>query len=425
MRGIELAQQLLEHIPEDNLSGRGIILLTLGGLFRDVGDITQASRSYAEAVTILLASENILAAVMAVEQLVRLLVMQGQLVQAVEVCQEMLNLSAGPNAQGKQQALISDMARAILSQVLYERNELADAEMYVRQGIKQAKRGGFFQSLVFGQILLARILQARGDADGANKMLQAAIKSTQMNPSQLYHAELTACQVQLWLAQKDLDTASRWAQESNLSAEVKFNPQNEFEHISLARVLIAQGRVESDGTTLAKALELTKRLALSAESAGRMGHLIDLLILQALALDAQGDLNQALSSLERALELAEPQGFVRIFLDNGDPIIRLLKEAARRDIAADYVIKLLNLIDTDTRPDGPNHSPSSLLVDPLSDRELEVLHLMAQDLSYKEIADQIMVSLNTVRTHVKNIYSKLMVHKRSQAVAKARELNLL
>ena len=231
--------------------------------------------------------------------------------------------------------------------------------------------------------------------------------------------------MQLWLAQNDLDTASRWAQESNLSAEVEFNPQNEFEHISLARVLIAQGRAESDGTTLAKALELTKRLALSAESAGRLGHLIELLILQALALDAQGDLNLALSCLERALELAEPQGFVRIFLDNGDPIIRLLKEAVRRDIAADYVIKLLNLIDTNTQPDVPNLSPSSLLVDPLSDRELEVLHLMAQDLSYKEMANQIMVSLNTVRTHVKNIYSKLMVHKRSQAVAKARELNLL
>ena len=286
MRGIEIAQQLLEHIPEDNLSARGIILLTLGGLFRDVGDITQASQSFAEAVTILLASENILAAVMAVEQLVRLLAMQGQLVQAAEVCKEMLNLSAGSNAQGKQQALISDMARAIMSKVLYEQNVLADAELYVRQGIKQAKRGGFFQSLVFGQILLARILQARGDGDGANKMLQAAIKSTQMNAPRWFHIELTACQVQLWLAQKDLDAASRWAQESNLSTEVEFTPQNEFEHISLARVLIAQGRAKSDRATLAKALELTKRLALSAESAGRLGHLIELLILQALALDA-------------------------------------------------------------------------------------------------------------------------------------------
>ena len=123
-----------------------------------------------------------------------------------------------------------------------------------------------------------------------------------------------------------------------------------------------------------------------------MGHLIELLILQTLSLEAQGDLNQALSCLERALELAKPQGFVRIFLDNGDSIIRLLKEAARRDIAADYVIKILNLIDTNTQPDVPNPSPSSLLVDPLSDRELEVLHLMAQDLSYKEMANQIMSS---------------------------------
>ena len=108
------------------------------------------------------------------------------------------------------------------------------------------------------------------------------------------------------------------------------------------------------------------------------------------------------------------------------PIVRLLKEAARRDIAAELCDSIAesNWI-LDTQPDQPDHSFPPLLVEPLSDRELEVLHLMAQDLSYKEIADQIMVSLNTVRTHVKNIYSKLMVHKRSQAIAKARELHLL
>ena len=250
MRGIETAQQVLDRIgaAEDYRSERGILLLTLGSLFRDVGDIAQASRSFVEAVTLLLASENVLAAVMAVEQLVQFLVMQGQLKQAVEVCQEMLDASAGINAQGKEQTLSSDMARAIMSHVLYERNELADAEMYVRQGIKQAKRGGFFQSLVFGQILLARIVQARGDADGANKVLQAAIKSTQMNLPQRFHAELAACQVQLWLAQEELDMAFRWAQESNLNTEIDLSPQNEFELISLARVLIAQGRAESDGS---------------------------------------------------------------------------------------------------------------------------------------------------------------------------------
>ncbi len=424
-RGIELAQQLLAYIPEDKLSWRGIVLLTLGSLFRDVGNMTQASRSYTEAVTTLLASGNILAALMAVEQLVRLLVMQGQLVQAVAVCAEMLDASTGPNVQSKQQALVSDMSRAIMSNVLYERNQLVDAEIYVRQGIKQAKRGGFFQSLVFGQILLARILQARGDTDGANMMLQAAIKSCQMNPTQWFHMAVDACQVQLWLAQQEFDTAYRWAQENILIAEVELNPINEFEHISLARVLINQGRAEPDGKTLAKALESTNRLTLSAESAGRMGHLIELLILQALALDAQGDLEKALNCLDRALGLAEPEGFVRVFLNNGAPMVRLLKEAARRDIAADYAIKLLNQIDTDNPPDGPNLSPSSLIVDPLSERELEVLHLMAQDLTYQEMANQIMVSLNTVRTHVKNIYSKLMVHKRSEAVAKAKELNLL
>ncbi len=425
MRSTEVAQQVLNLLPDDRRSERGILLLTLAVNFRDVGDIAQASQSYADAVTLLLAAENIMAAIMAVEQLVRLLVIQGKLVQAVEVCQEMLDASTEFSAPEQLRILSSDMARANMSHVLYERNELADAEEYVRRGIKQAKRGGFLQSLVIGQILLARILQARGDANGANKMLQAAINSTQMDLQQMYQAELTACQVQLWLAQEELDTASRWAQESNLSAENEFNLQNEYEHISLARVLVAQGRISSDGAMLTRALGLVERLALSAESAGRKGQLIDLLILQALALDALGDLNQALSCLERALVSAEPQRIVRIFLDNGDSIEHLLKEAARRDIAAEFSIQLLNELDTGTHPDQPDHSFPPLLIEPLSDREMEVLHLMAEDLSYKEIADQIMVSLNTVRTHVKHIYSKLMVHKRSQAIAKARELHLL
>jgi LuxR family maltose regulon positive regulatory protein len=424
MRGIQVAQQLLDHIPEDYLSERGILRLTLGGLYADVGDIAQASRSFADAVTLLLISDNLLAAVMAVEQLVRVLVMQGQLVQAVDVCQEMLDAPVEINAQDKQQALGSDMARAIMSNVLYERNELADAEMYVRQGIKQAKRGGLFQSLVFGHILLARILQARGDANGANKMLQAATVSTQMNPPQ-FHAELTACQVQLWLAQGELDKASQWAQESNLSAEIELSPQNEFELISLARVLIAQGQASSDREASTRALGLIDRLTLSAESAGRIGHLIELLILQAIGVEVHCDLNQALPYLNRALNLAEPEGFVRIFLTHGDSIVHLLKEAVDRDIASKYATKLLNEFGTDTQPDLPNPSSLPLLADPLSDRELQVLHLMAEDLSYKEIADRIMVSLNTVRTHVKNIYGKLMVHKRSQAIAKARELHLL
>ena len=425
MRGIQIAQLVLDSLPEDRLSERGILTLTLGGLFRDVGDIARASRSIADAVTLLLASENVMAAVMAVEQLVRILVMQGQLGQAIEVCKGMLEASSSINPRDEQQALSSDMARAIMGHVLYEQNELAEAEMYVRQGIQQAKRGGHFQWLVFGQLLLARILQARSDANGANKILQAATNSTLLNLQKRFHADLTACQVQLWLAQEELGTASQWAQGSNLSAEIEFNLQNEYEHISLARVLVAQGQISSDGAILNKALGLIERLALSAESAGRIGHLIDLHVLQALALDALGDLNQALSSLERALALAEPQGFVRIFLDNGDPMVRLLKDAARRDISTDYAISLLNQVATKPQPDESNDASSVLLIEPLSDRELEVLKLMAQDLSYQEIADQIMVSLNTVRTHVKNIYSKLMVHKRSQAITKARELHLL
>jgi LuxR family maltose regulon positive regulatory protein len=263
VRGIELAQQVLEQVPEDNLAARGVLHTVLGGLFNDVGDITRASQSYAEAVPICQAAGNIMAAMMAAELLVQLLMMQGQLQRAAEVCRHMQEDIDGTDAGGKRREPTSDLVCVSIGNVLYEWNELHDAEAYVRKGIEQGKRGGFFQALVFGQILLARVLQARGDADGATNTLQEAAKSALMNPPRWYRAELVACQVQLWLAQGNLAAASRWAQESDLSADTEFNQLNEFEHITLARVLIAQGRAESDGTTLSKALGLLERLSLA------------------------------------------------------------------------------------------------------------------------------------------------------------------
>lgn len=164
------------------------------------------------------------------------------------------------------------------------------------------------------------------------------------------------------------------------------------------------------------------------EAEGRAGKyaLIGSLALQAIALQAQGKLDQALTALERALSLAEPEGYVRVFVDEGAPMGELLRQAAARGFALDYVSKLLTALEGEMKDDRRTISPGALsMVEPLTDRELEVLRLLTTHLSSTEIAQQLVISVHTVRSHIKNIYGKLGVHSRADAVRRAKALGLL
>jgi LuxR family maltose regulon positive regulatory protein len=158
-----------------------------------------------------------------------------------------------------------------------------------------------------------------------------------------------------------------------------------------------------------------------AENGNRMGSVIEIRILQALLYETQGDISCALEPLEHALRLAEPEGYVRIFADEGAPMVRLLSEAKAQGITPEYVGKLLDAFG-ETEYKMPMNQP---LIEPLSEREQEILSLIANGLKNKEIAEQMVISLNTVLYHTKNIYNKLGVNKRTQAVLKAQELRLL
>jgi len=208
--------------------------------------------------------------------------------------------------------------------------------------------------------------------------------------------------------------ALEWAREHGLSAADDLSYLHEYEHITLARALLASG-------SAIEAAELLDRLLEAAEGGGRRGSAIEILVLQALAHQRRGDTRAALVSLERALTLAEPEGYSRVFVDEGPPMTALIETAAKRGISVGYVQRLLAEF-------GPGaHAPRSAqsLIEPLSDRELEVLRLLATDLDGPEIASQLMVSLNTMRTHTKSIYTKLGVNSRRAAVHRANELQLL
>ena len=208
------------------------------------------------------------------------------------------------------------------------------------------------------------------------------------------------------------------------------NYLREFEHITLARLLLAQARIEGAAGSLGEALDLLERLRRPAEEGGRMGSVIEILVLQSLAYQLQGDRPAALSHLERALTLAEPEGYVRIFVDEGAGLAQLIEEAAGQGIRPSYTRRLLSsFAGAQEGPAGETIQPasraSSPLVEPLSQRELEILRLFKSELSGPEIAQELIIALSTVRTHTKSIYSKLNVNSRRGAVNRAVELGLI
>jgi LuxR family maltose regulon positive regulatory protein len=232
----------------------------------------------------------------------------------------------------------------------------------------------------------------------------------------------------VWVAQGRLTEALGWAHERGLSADDDLSFLREFEHITLARVLIAEYKNDRADRSVIGALGLLERLLKAAEEGRRIGSVIEILVLQALAHEAQGKIPPAIMSLERSLTLAEPEGYVRIFVDEGPPMAHLLYEAAARGIAPDYARRLLAafpMAEPEQASPPGTHAPESDLVEPLSERELEVLQLIAEGLTNPEIATRLFLSVNTVKAHCRTIYGKLGVHNRTQAAARARALGIL
>jgi len=265
------------------------------------------------------------------------------------------------------------------------------------------------------RVAMARIRQAEGDLGGALDLLNEA-ELRYMGDFFPNVRPVPALKARVWIAQGRLGEALGWAREQGLSVDDDLSYLREFDHITLARMLVARSR----GEPVHEATRLLARLLLAAEEGGRTGRVIEILVLEALAHQTTGDIPAALARLERALTLAEPQGYVRVFVDEGPPMAALLRTAAKQGAVRDYVRRLLAAV---SEP-GQDSPVRQALIDPLSERELDVLRLLGTDLDGPAIARELMVSLNTVRTHTKNIYTKLAVTNRRAAVRRAAELDL-
>lgn len=405
------ARQALDLLPEDDHIGHGAAAGLLGMAYWTVGDLKAAHRFYTESITRLQKAGHISDIMGLTIALGDILIAQGRLREAMTAYERALQLAAAqqpPVLRGT-----ADM-HVGLGELYLEYNNLDAVSRHLLKSQGLGEFAGLPQKPYRWGVAMARWRQAQGDLDSALEMLNEAerVYTGDLFP---YVRPIAAVKARVWIAQGNLNEALGWARQQGLAADDELSYLREYEHLTLARLLLAQPG------SRAEAKRLLDRLLKAAETGDRRRGVIEILVLQALAHQAQGDTPTALGPLERALALAEPEGFVRLFIDEGPPLIQLLQEAAKHKIAPTYVRHLLSMVGKVAEAAPVKQD----LLEPLSERELQVLRLLGSDLSGPELARQLVVSLNTLNTHTKNIYAKLGVNTRRAAVHRAAELHLL
>ncbi len=423
---VEFAQQALELTPEDD-QVRHIQAISLLGLAQYTnGDLEAAERSLADLHTNLRKTGEIPTLIGITFLLADIRVALGRLHEAESIYQQTLRLTTG---QGEPVSLgMADLYRG-LGELYIERGELETAAQHLLTSQNQGEQiatTDWQHRLCVSQ---ARLKEVTGDLDGALALLDEAERVKIRGPLPDVRP-VEALKAQVWLKQGRLAEALGWVRMQGLSSADDISYRYEFEHITLARVLIAADKREREGEadSIDEAVRLLERLLHAAEAGKRIGSVIEILVVQALALQVQSNVSQALTLLERALALAEPQEYIRIFVDEGEPMRLLIEKQShnRAHPLNDYINKLLAAFaqTAAAQKSAITHQKSDL-IEPLSKRELEVLKLLRSELSGPEIAQQLIVSLNTLRTHTKNIFSKLGVNNRRAAVRRAEELDLI
>jgi LuxR family maltose regulon positive regulatory protein len=410
------ARRALELSPADDHLGRASAAALMGLASWASGDLEAGHSGYAECMAGLRRAGHIADTFGCAIALADIRRTQGRLGEAMRTYEQALQRASeqgGPVLRGTADMYVG------MSEVHRERNDLHAATQQLLRSQELGEHTGLPQNRYRWRVAMARIREAEGDLGDALDLLNEA--------ERLYVGDffpnvrpVPALRARVRVTQGELAEALGWARERGLSVADDLSYLREFEHITLARVLLARYTAERAERPIREATRLLERLLRAAEEGQRTGSVIEILVLQALAHQARDDIPAALASLRRALTLAEPEGYVRIFVDEGPPMASLLRAAAKLRIAPSYVRRLLAAVNKteDGRP------ASQGLTEPLSERELDVLRLLGTDLGGPEIARELIVSLNTVRTHTKNIYAKLGVNNRRAAVRRARELDL-
>jgi LuxR family maltose regulon positive regulatory protein len=437
-RAVELARRALGALAEHDAALRALTHTTLAFGSMVLDDLTTAGQGFADASELYQAIGHASQAQLPLRHLAKVQMARGQLHALGRTSQAALRIAT----DSAQRSRLAGYTYLSLAELAYERNDLATAERSFTEGLALVQLGGHSEVvnliyLVDAHLGLAKLRQVRGDGQAAlelthqveplvRQMARTIEEREQSGPVRTrpwlisMQVDLIAtCQVWLWLMQGNVDAARDVAleQQWDLDAEVTLFQDRGPGLVAMARLLIAQAEY-------ARALGVLERLLAAAQASGRVGRVIEILALQALALQAQKDESAAVRALEAALALAEPEGYVRTFVDEGQGMASLLRKALARGIARGYVEDLVAAFGTrDTaRRDQPVVTAG---LEPVTPRELQVLRLLADGASNAELARALVVEQSTVKTHLIHLYSKLDAHNRTQAVARARALQLL
>ncbi len=425
---VKHAEVALQLVPEDDYFRRAQATMLLNFTHWANGDLEAARQAMNDWMNAMQQVGNRVFGVASAFAVADIQVAQGHLREAIRTYQQSLQLAneAGPEAQ-------SITAHHHLGLALLYR-EMGNAEAFTPHWQK-AEELGKQTTLVDWpyrwRLAQARLKQDQGDFDAALDLLDEAKRVYVKNPVPNLRP-IAALKTQVYLRQGRLAKAREWAHERGLSADDNLSYLREFEHLTLAKMLSAEYQAARVDRAMTGALSLLDRLLQAAEESNRTGSVIEILIAQALAYRPQDKISAALAALERALTLAESEGYVRIFVDEGEQMRLLIsefrvwieKQVREGHKPIGYVDKLLAAFVRPI-PVQPSVLSPQPLIEPLSPRELEVLRLVAQGLSNQEIAERLFLAVSTVKGYTRTIFDKLQVQRRTEAVARARELGLL
>ena len=419
---VTYARRALDLTPEADLFGRGQATALLGLAYWASGDLAAASRVFANYTMNLRAAGHILDAISTTFVLAEIQIALGRLHEALNTLEPLLQFVVNECALAPPDT--ADLYRE-LAELSRERGDLESAAQHALRAQELGEHSGVLDWKRRLCVTQSRMKQTQGDLDGALDLLNEAERLLIRTPIPDVRP-IAAAKARIWVAQGRLTEAQAWVREQGLSVDDPPGYLREFEHITLARILIAQYRNDRLDGAIHAAMQLLDRLLQAAEEGGRMSSVIEILVLQALAHQARGIVTLALPPLQRALALAEPEGYIRIFVDEGQPIAELLERMKVEGVRVKAYLH--TVLDAFGRQEGLHASSSHMpypLIEPLSERELEVLRLLRTELSGPEIARALVVSLSTVRTHTQHLYAKLGVDNRRAAVRRAEELRLL
>ena len=408
----------LRDLREEDVAFRAGIHHSLGDTYRQNGRWEEARANYLEVLNLPNHPAFRIESVHVFGALADLDLRQGELLNAAAYWRKALAAIQDQANWGNLPLPLAGWVYIRMGEILYEWNQLAEAGDHVARGLKRAELGGDVQARIAGYLVTSRLKLTENDIEAAAAYLELARPLVEQAPFPDWTSRFERLQVELWLAQDRLRAAVIWADERLQSGRLEGRPESEAAHLAVARVLIVKG----DAPAIERAKALLKDLIEAAEGEGRTGLSIESLALQALAEWKRSERAGAMTALERALRLAEPEGYTRLFVDLGLPMARLLQEARSRTVMPDYVDQLLAAFGAGLS--FPAHAEAAL-PEPLSPREQEILERLAAGLTNREIAEQLVISAETVKKHTGSIYGKLGVRSRTEAAAKARVLGLL